>query len=295
MLFDFFKNYFGFNKQQRNGLAVLLLISLLLFILQLTLPLLKKQPELRIKNLPFIKLSHDTVPGYTNKSFSVSSQILPTLHLFDPNTADKNELLKLGLSPKSVKALINYRNKGFVFKNKTDLLKVYGLTANDYKQLEPYILIDNKETALVERNININTEKFLQQVKPQVLELNSADSLQLLTLKGVGPVFSKRIIKYRSLLGGFENTGQLKEVYGMKPEILQEILPQVKVDPSLIKKIRLNSEDFKKINAHPYISYELTRSIYQLRKGTKITESTLSSLISDKSEYMKLLPYCDFD
>lgn len=41
------------------------------------------------------------------------------------------------------------------------------------------------------------------------VELNQADSLTLQKVPGIGPVFSRRIIKYRDLLGGFYAVHQL--------------------------------------------------------------------------------------
>ena len=35
------------------------------------------------------------------------------------------------------------------------------------------------------------------------MDLNTVDSIQLLGVKGVGPVFAHRIINYRNVLGGF--------------------------------------------------------------------------------------------
>src|SRR5665647_1059817 len=48
------------------------------------------------------------------------------------------------------------------------------------------------------------------------LDLNSADSLHLLEIPGIGPVFASRIIRYRTLLGGYYAVDQLREVYGMR-------------------------------------------------------------------------------
>ena len=51
------------------------------------------------------------------------------------------------------------------------------------------------------------------------MDLNTADSTTLMALKGIGPVFSVRIVKYRELLGGYYETAQLQEVYGCRPKL----------------------------------------------------------------------------
>ena len=46
-------------------------------------------------------------------------------------------------------------------------------------------------------------------------DLNEVDSVWLTSIHGIGPVLSKRLVKYRKLLGGFNSIDQLKEVYGL--------------------------------------------------------------------------------
>ena len=52
----------------------------------------------------------------------------------------------------------------------------------------------------------------IPQKKPLVFELNSADSLDLVQLYNIGPTIARRILKYRSLLGGYFCKEQLHEV-----------------------------------------------------------------------------------
>lgn len=45
--------------------------------------------------------------------------------------------------------------------------------------------------------------------------LNTASASDLLPIHGIGPVLSKRIIKYRDAIGGYTNKDQLYKVYGL--------------------------------------------------------------------------------
>jgi competence protein ComEA len=116
----------------------------------------------------------------------------------------------------------------------------------------------------------------------------------LIELKGIGSAFAKRILKYRTILGGFINVEQLKEVYGFTDELYEQILPFIKVDANLITKININKDDFKIINKHPYLSYELTKTICEWRRKTLITATNLKEIINDNTVYNKVLPYTDF-
>ncbi|MFA5814343.1 MAG: helix-hairpin-helix domain-containing protein [Bacteroidales bacterium] len=101
--------------------------------------------------------------------------------------------------------------------------------------------------------------------KPKIIEINSADSLALLDLPGIGPVFAKRIIKYRQMLGGFAYPEQLKEVYGMDSARLSGFIKQIRIDTSGIRKMDINKATFKELLAHPYLEYEQVKAIARFR------------------------------
>ncbi|MDD4141678.1 MAG: helix-hairpin-helix domain-containing protein [Bacteroidales bacterium] len=122
------------------------------------------------------------------------------------------------------------------------------------------------------------TDRMLME-QPQVsVEINSADSLDFLPLPGIGPVFAGRIVKYRSRLGGFLYKSQLLEVYGFTQETLDKISSKITVDKSLVKKLDVNSLEFKEILRHPYIDYEMTKVIVNKRR--KSPYSSLSDFMT---------------
>jgi DNA uptake protein ComE-like DNA-binding protein len=130
----------------------------------------------------------------------------------------------------------------------------------------------------------------------KVIELNSTDTFALDELPGIGSAYARRIIKYRDLLGGYYNKDQVLEVYGMKPENFVLFKNYIRVDTLLIMHISLNTGTFKEINAHPYISYEQTKSIFRYRnKGLNINMELLrKNNVFDSAEIKKLLPYLIF-
>ena len=170
---------------------------------------------------------------------------------------------------------------------------MYGVNEELYTKLEAYILIGSENKT--PKTFSQQEPKFKKQIK--VVELNTVDSIGLLPLPGIGPSYAKRILKYRSLLGGYYSTEQLKEVYGFTDSLFQIVKDYVKVDPSLVTKIDLNTEDFKKLNAHPYISYEDTKTIFNYRrKNGPITKiEHLRICIYDESVIKKLIPYLGFN
>lgn len=284
----FLSSWFGFNKQQRNGLLVLCSLVVLLFVLRLSISDFIKPEPILIADFSNIRLPefNETTP------VSDSSSENNSLFVFNPNTVTKEQLINLGFKEKTANTFINYRNKGAHFNKKEDVKKVYGVSDELFARLESYILIPGKYKE--EKNLVQQEPKVKKQIK--VIELNSVDSAGLLPLPGIGPAYAKRILKYRSILGGYYSTEQLREVYGFTDSLFQIIKNYVKADPTLVTKIDLNTEDFKKLNAHPYISYEETKTIFNYRRknGTITKLEHLRICISDEEQLKKLLPYLDF-
>ena len=112
---------------------------------------------------------------------------------------------------------------------------------------------------------NTSDATGLHSVKQFELELNSADSIDLLALYGIGKAFSRRIIKYRSLLGGYYTSEQLLEVYGMDSIRYLGFYNKIRVDTNLIKKINLTTVQFRELLRHPYVQYDMVKSYVNYR------------------------------
>lgn len=300
MLSNFLNNYFGFNKQQRNGLFILISISVVLLIARLVYPLFIKPDPMLLLNLPLVERKLDGA----SRTFSLSKNTHyttrkkePQLFVFDPNTVALDQLLELGFKEKTAQVFLKFRSKGFVFKEKKDLQKVYGIHADFYRVLEPYILIKDLPSVKPAEKTEFakTTEKPLNKTVPARVELNSADSLSLVSLEGIGAGYAKRILKYRALLGGFISVEQLKEVYGFNDVLYEKVKDNCYVNVAAITKLNLNKDEFKVINKHPYLSYELTRNIFDWRRTTSINATNLKDILNDPTLYQKLLPYLTFE
>ncbi len=70
-----------------------------------------------------------------------------TVHLFafDPNTIPLDSLCLLGFSPKQAQTIINYRNKGGIFRKKEDFARMYVVSEERYAQLSSYIFIPTEQ------------------------------------------------------------------------------------------------------------------------------------------------------
>ena len=130
-----------------------------------------------------------------------------------------------------------------------------------------------------------------------VVELNTADSLTLQKIPGIGPAFARRIVKYRELLGGFYSVAQLAEVYGIDEERYAALLPWFRVDTTLIRKLEINQITASSLRKHPYINYIQARTMEQLRKQkSRLSGWENLQLLEEftDSDRQRLLPYLSF-
>ncbi len=130
----------------------------------------------------------------------------------------------------------------------------------------------------------------------QPININRADSVQLLPLPGIGPVFASRIVKYRELLGGYVRLDQLSEVYGLPVETLDLIRDKIFIDPIDIRKILLDSASFRELLRHPYLDLDDVKALVAYR-DFKQDISNLSELkenhIIDDTTLSRIGPYLD--
>lgn len=143
----------------------------------------------------------------------------------------------------------------------------------------------------------LDTRSSVTRPKRGLLEINTCDSASLESLPGIGPVLSVRILKYRKLLGGFASVNQLLEVYGLSPETFNLISAMLKVDSSLVKKIKINIADYKQLLRMPYLDKTDVSAILKYRdlngRITGMDELIENKLIAAEKAN-KIRPYLEF-
>ncbi|RZK54219.1 MAG: helix-hairpin-helix domain-containing protein, partial [Pedobacter sp.] len=265
-------NYFGFTKREYNAMLALMAILLLVSAFPYLKPfLVKNQPQTNgtvQKALQELVIVNQQKPAYyTNVRNTIedSETVKNTsLFTFDPNKIDIADWQKLGLSVKQAQSIINYRNKGGKFYKPEDLQKMYTISPQKYQALLPFIQIESTGS-------NYSKPQYAE--KPTyakkelvIVDINTADTLALDEIKGVGAAFARRIVKYRERLGGFYKKEQLLEVYGLDSVKYNEIKSQVRIDGGGIKKININVATFDDLKNHPYLKFKQINAIIQYRK-----------------------------
>lgn len=272
-MFKNIRDFFDFNRSERNSIVVLGILLILIFLIPALIHHYRKpekqdiralQAEIRkfeesLRKADPADVGNNQQIDFERVDHSVAEQEL-TPFSFNPNEMKAGDWKRLGLKDWQVRVLTNYTSKGGRFYKKEDFQKIYGISKAQYEVLAPFINIPEQRKAGLPSSDFVKASR-----KIELIDLNTADSVALLTLNGIGPSFAKRIIKFRNLLGGFYNTSQLLEVYGFDSARYEKVNKYCFADPSGIEKIHLNKVTTDELRKHPYFDYYLAKAIVDRR------------------------------
>ncbi len=118
--------------------------------------------------------------------------------------------------------------------------------------------------------------------KWDMVELNSADSAELVSLPGIGPYFAKQILLYREKLWGcYADISQLMDIRGIDPEKFSRLEERVYVEPSSVRRIDLWTLSADSLAAHPYIGSYAAKGIVRFRKFCKRDSLSVDMLVKE--------------
>ena len=180
----------------------------------------------------------------------------PELFQFDPNTISHADLVRLGFSDKQAQVIENYRSKGGKYTTPRDFAKMYVVDSAMYARLEPFIRI-------------------------RKLDLNTADSLALIGLRGIGPYYAHKILEYRRSLGGvFTSKEQLLEIDGFDAERLEGFAKMVEVGRGR-PFFTIWDADRSQLSRHPYIGSYAAKGIIRYKSVTDTAAWSLEGLVEN--------------
>ena len=290
------KSPFYISKKSRRGLTVLFFLAFFIVLIPRLYVYFLKVDTVLIKK-PLIKAetkTNNSKSKENKKKYSKKKKKLvyrSPKGKFDPNEYTHEDWMYLGLSEKQTNVIMRFLNHK-IYTNEA-LKKIYVLPDTVYHLIKdstvyPAYIFDEKETFVKKKSPSINT----------ILELNTIDSLELISINGIGPFYASQIINYRNKLGGFYKREQLMEIWKMKEETCQILMESLIIDTSTLQKIHLNTVSFEKLKNHPYLSYSQANSIVKMRTQLGRFDSIISikksKLINDDT-FLRVRPYLSLD
>lgn len=326
---NLFDRLITFRKSDRDAIAVLLVVIIACVVL---IPLLATQDDEASSSAKQQKEQRKSSQYYAQPGENDGSRPAEQaceLFPFDPNTADSTQLLRLGLKPWQVRSIYKYRSHGGRYYKPTDFARLYGLTLEKYRQLEPYIRIKkeimardvitgtspktcpnpSKEGGLGSRSSNQNeaaNNKAISQSSSlggvrggfklrqgETIDINTADTTMLKRIPGIGSYFAHRIVELRQRRQAFTSPEELLSIRNF-PETSLTYMTASQTFP----KIHINVLSEKELERHPLINYAQARDIIKLRKTVGAIKSAedLSALPSFPTQSLRrLAPFLIFD
>jgi len=282
------KNYLSVTKKEWNGMVVLIILIALILAAPYAYQTVRKDNTINFKEFDkaaaMLSKTDSTGPA-SSGPVSRSKAMKTKLFTFNPNNLPEADWERLGLSADQVKVIKNYEAKGGRFYAKADVKKIYAITGADYQRLEPYINLPA-------------TDNYTKKAAPgEIIEINGADSAKLTMIRGIGPSFARRIIRYRDRLGGFYSKEQLKEVFGIDAGKYAEIKNGIAVNGSHITRLDINKATFDQLRRFPYLSFKQINAIieYHNQHGDYESVADMKNIaILDDGILRKIGPYLVF-
>lgn len=214
---------------------------------------------------------------------------------FDPNTVSDSGWIAMGLSQAQVNVIRKYQKAGGQFRKPEDVSRLYTLPDGWYERHQDDIHIPAQHTNEAEHQAfaSSGNPSEVAEVQP-LIHLNTADSAQLVAIRGVGPSSAVRILRFREALGGFISKAQLNEVWGLHPNVRDRLLEVTHLDSTHVSRILLDTSGIRTLAAHPYISYSVARALVNYRRQhgpfKKVGDIRRSHLVND-SLAARIEPY----
>lgn len=282
-----FKEFFYFSRGERRGILVLIAGIILVFLIGYSYshreqPLsdedIRQQALAEAEYEAFIATIQEEEKNTEKPYYRYPHEPQPAIELasFNPNTADSITFRSLGLPGWMARNILHYRAKGGKFRKAEDFKKIYGLTAEQYQALLPYIYIAPEDTARQIARLYTPSATSDSIASPQavlykypegtVVDLNRADTTELKKIPGIGSGIARLITGYRQRLGGFYSIEQLQDIH-VDYHPLQAWL---RIDSRDIHPLNLNRAGIEKLRNHPYINFYQAKAFveYRKKKGT---------------------------
>ena len=294
------RKWFSFSKGERVAIVTILAAILILVLACLFRPSRKSLNDASLHNMDSLLALRQAAVETQRQQQAEKAKEAAELHPFpfNPNTLSEEEWLRIGLTDRQVRNIMNYKAKGGKFYSKKDLGKLYTISEEEFAQLEPFIVLPEVSRGTgYKSSSKKQEEKAGEEPKPvekkaiPIVDLNTVDSTTLVELPQIGPYTASRIVEFREKLGGFVNKEQLLDVKGMDEARFAAIQPYINLGAVEIRKVDVNRADFKTLVHHPYLNYEQVKRIFNQREKRGMIKNweQLESLLMEEGEVNPLL------
>ena len=252
-----FKSYFQYSKSQRSGIFLLIIICVVsqfaffyLYPSSNKTNSIEKQKWLAFQTI-IASLKTDKI------------NYVPKIYPFNPNFITDYKGSKLGMSVAEIDRLLDFRKTNQYVNSASEFQKVTQISDSLLKAISPFFKFPDWVNKRVTNNFKPYEKKTENRV---IIDINLATKEDLIKVYGIGPALSDRILKQKELFGGFVSMNQLDDIWGLQPEVIENLNKYFKVTTlPKIKKIDINNSSIKELMLFPYFKYSLAKAIVTYR------------------------------
>lgn len=260
--FDLVKDFYKFPKDQRIGLVVLFSIIIVLQFAFFFIDFNAVENEYPEKQ-KWLSLQTE-VDAEKNRRLKET----PKMFAFNPNFISDYKGYKLGMSVQEIDRLLAFRKENKYVNSAKEFQNVTKVSDSLLKAIAPFFKFPdwvNRKKDFKEYKY-VQNSAFAKKDKIVLIDINQATQEDLIDINGVGEVISLRILTQKEKLGGFVSMEQLKDVWGLAPEVILNLNTHFTVSklPNLAK-IDVNTASLKELSQFFYFKYDLARQIVKYR------------------------------
>ncbi|TXD81755.1 helix-hairpin-helix domain-containing protein [Subsaximicrobium wynnwilliamsii] len=255
------KSHFQFTRKQRSGIFLLLLLILIAQCAYFFIDFSSEEIQPNPTDLELFQAEVDSLKLVKQEAAK------PKIYPFNPNYITDFKGYSLGMSNAEIDRLLNFRSTNQWINSAEDFQRVTQVSDSLLAVLSPNFkfpewVTNPKPKPDYGYSSAVKPKSFQQKV-----DLNVATAAQLQKVNGIGEKLSVRIVEFRTRLGGkFIADVQLKEVYGLSPEVIERVLNEFTVKSAMpIKTVNLNTATLDQLVTIPHIDYEIAQQIIESR------------------------------
>jgi DNA uptake protein ComE-like DNA-binding protein len=294
MIFKTIKRYFNFSAQQRIG--ILLLFGIIIVI------------QLIYFFIDFSSLSKTSTEK--EKWLSLQSQIdslkkekvnyIPKIYPYNPNFISDYKGYKIGMSVAEIDRLLTFRKENNFVNSAEEFQAVTKVSDSLLNAISPYFKFPDwvKNKKEFKDYKKYDNSAFAKKEKIAIIDINQATQEDLIKIYGIGEAISLRILKFKESLGGFVSMEQMNDVWGLSPEVIENLNTHFKIlAMPTVKKIDINNASIKELSTFPYFKYPISKNIVTFRSmnGDLKNSEDLTKIKGLSIEKAKIIAlYLDF-
>lgn len=255
-----YKKYIQFSKEHQKGILGFFFIVIIVQFVLLFVDF-HPVPKEDVEKQKWLSLN-TKIDTLVRKYKTQSIKVYP----FNPNFISDYKGYQLGMSVAEIDRLFAFRKQNKYVNSAKEFQLVTGVSDSLLATISPYFKfpswVKKQQSSQYPVDVHKSNFHFVKKEKVIVKDINQASQEDLEKIFGIGEVLSKRILKFKESLGGFVSMEQMKDVWGVSPEVVDRLKENFKVGviPNF-KKIAINNASIKELAQFPYFKYNVAKEI----------------------------------